>query len=114
MPRSTTQRKGALRIGGRGGSTREWRRVRELVLKRDNRECQYCGGEADQVDHVVPFARGGTDDPGNLVAACRRCNLAKSDRVAGADGFWRRSDTHPTPLPPPSPRGTATTHVSHV
>lgn len=31
------------------------------------------------VDHVVPVAKGGTDDPENLVCACSECNLGKSD-----------------------------------
>jgi 5-methylcytosine-specific restriction endonuclease McrA len=43
MPRPTNNRRGALRPGGRGGSTREWRRIRERILKRDNHECAYCG-----------------------------------------------------------------------
>lgn len=30
----------------------------------------------------APRALGGGDDALNLVAACRRCNLAKSDRTA--------------------------------
>jgi len=112
MPRPTTQRKGALRAGGRGGSTREWRRVREQVLKRDNNVCGWCGGEgATHVDHIVPWSKGGGDGMDNLVAACRSCNLSKGARDAT---FWRRTDTHPTPLPPPSPRGTAMTHMEHV
>jgi 5-methylcytosine-specific restriction endonuclease McrA len=111
MPRSTNNRRGALRPGGRGGSTREWRRIRERILKRDNNECAYCGGEANSVDHVIPYAHGGTDNADNLVAACLRCNRAKSDRM---DGFWKAPATSPTPLPPPSPRSTVTTHTSYV
>ena len=114
MPRSTLTRKGALRPGGRGGGSREWARIRERVLKRDARECAYCGGVADQVDHIVPWSKGGTDHLDNLVAACRTCNRAKSDREVGTGAFWRASGTSPTPLPPPSPRGTVTTHVRHV
>ncbi len=30
-----------------------------------------------EVDHWVPLARGGTDDPDNLVAACVGCNREK-------------------------------------
>lgn len=115
MPRRTDRRQGALRVGGRGGSTREWRRVREQVLRRDNRECQYCGGDANEVDHIVPWSQGGGDEPGNLVACCRRCNLAKSNRPVPAGGdFWNARTPTPTPLAPPSPRGTVMTHTSHV
>ena len=58
------------------------KRTRYEVLRRDNYTCRYCGGRAPDValtvDHVVPAALGGIDDPGNLVAACRDCNAGKS------------------------------------
>lgn len=42
--------------------------------------CVYCGTwQATHVDHVVPVARGGTDDPSNLVSACWSCNSSKGD-----------------------------------
>jgi 5-methylcytosine-specific restriction endonuclease McrA len=67
----------------RGGSTRRWRELRLRILRRDRYLCRYCGGEANTVDHVLPKARGGTDDPSNLVAACARCNYSKQDRTPG-------------------------------
>jgi 5-methylcytosine-specific restriction endonuclease McrA len=30
---------------------------------------------------VIPVARGGSDDPDNLVAACKRCNFSRQDRL---------------------------------
>ena len=58
------------------------KRLRFEVLRRDNHACRYCGGSAPDVtltvDHVVPVALGGSDDPSNLVAACRDCNSGKS------------------------------------
>jgi hypothetical protein len=57
------------------------RRVRFEVLRRDNHTCRYCGASAPNValtvDHVVPSALGGSDDPSNLVTACRDCNAGK-------------------------------------
>lgn len=57
------------------------KRTRFEVLKRDNHTCRYCGGTAPDailtVDHVTPVALGGSDDPSNLVAACRDCNFGK-------------------------------------
>lgn len=44
--------------------------------------CAYCRGEASQLDHVTPRALGGTDDPWNLIPACRPCNLAKNTKLA--------------------------------
>ncbi len=58
------------------------KRLRFEVLRRDNHACRYCGRSAPgvqlTVDHVVPVALGGGDDPTNLVAACRDCNGGKS------------------------------------
>lgn len=39
--------------------------------------CIYCGLDADTLDHLIPKARGGTDDPGNLALACSSCNALK-------------------------------------
>lgn len=54
------------------------------MLERDGWICAYCGkaldGDDATVDHVIAKANGGTDDPDNLIAACRRCNGTKSDR----------------------------------
>lgn len=69
------------------------KRLRFEVLRRDNHTCRYCGGSAPDValtvDHVVPVALSGSDDPSNLVAACRDCNSGKSsvppDAVLVAD-----------------------------
>lgn len=60
--------------------------VRWLVLAKHNFSCFYCGVKGDkdnplQIDHVIPVAAGGTDDPGNLVAACKKCNAGKKDRI---------------------------------
>ena len=42
--------------------------VRTFVLTRDKGICQYCLGEAQTIDHVVPKYRGGSHGPENLVA----------------------------------------------
>ncbi|HRK01579.1 MAG TPA: HNH endonuclease [Oligoflexia bacterium] len=43
--------------------------------------CHYCEAQfkpADlTMDHVVPVARGGKSQPGNVVPACRACNASK-------------------------------------
>ena len=58
------------------------KRARYEVLRRDNFTCRYCGGKAPDVpltvDHVLPVALGGTDEPANLVTACRDCNAGKT------------------------------------
>jgi hypothetical protein len=58
------------------------KRLRFEILRRDDHTCRYCGAQAPdvplRVDHVVPVALGGTDDPSNLVTACEPCNTGKS------------------------------------
>lgn len=54
------------------------------VLLRDKNKCTYCGKLATSVDHVVPVSRGGTNDPANVVAACRSCNSISGVRVFGS------------------------------
>ena len=57
------------------------KRVRFEIFRRDNNACRYCGQTAPEVkltiDHVVPVALGGDDNPANLVTACFDCNLGK-------------------------------------
>jgi 5-methylcytosine-specific restriction endonuclease McrA len=64
----------------RKGSTRQWRILRWQILERDRYTCRHCGAPATHVDHLVPVARGGTDNPANLAASCPACNLEKGAR----------------------------------
>ncbi len=42
--------------------------------------CMYCGAsDGGDVDHIVPAARGGSDETPNLCHSCERCNRSKSD-----------------------------------
>lgn len=86
------------------GSTRQWTKIKQRILRKDQFICQYCGQEADTVDHVVPRRLGGLDNDENLVAACRRCNLAKGGR------FFVKQRTPPTPLSLSNPQNTSIAH----
>lgn len=55
--------------------------TRRAVFGRDDYRCQYCPGDAESIDHVVPRSRGGQHVWENVVAACRRCNVRKGDRT---------------------------------
>lgn len=63
----------------------------ESVARRAGHRCEYCRAPESlfnfpfEVEHVVPTARGGTDDEGNLALACRACNAYKSDAITGFD-----------------------------
>lgn len=58
-----------------------WFALRFKILQRDNFTCRYCGQFAPnvtlEVDHVIPYVEGGTDEDDNLVTSCRACNRGK-------------------------------------
>ena len=58
--------------------------VRYEVLKRAKYRCELCGAHEDQaalqVDHIVPRAKGGSDELSNFQALCVTCNTNKRDR----------------------------------
>jgi 5-methylcytosine-specific restriction endonuclease McrA len=55
--------------------------TRRAVFARDGWVCQYCGLAAENVDHVIPRSRGGEHSWDNVVAACKRCNSKKENRL---------------------------------
>jgi len=62
-----------------------WRKLRLLVMRRDQYLCQTClttgrHTTATEVDHVTPKSAGGSDDPANLVAICHACHITKTLR----------------------------------
>jgi 5-methylcytosine-specific restriction endonuclease McrA len=65
------------------GSDAAWAALVQVIIQRDNYRCSYCGsGENLTADHMVPLSRGGTNDPANLCACCRDCNLRKRNKTA--------------------------------
>ena len=65
--------------------------VRGEVYARDRGRCTFvapggkrCGSTWDlQIDHIVPFARGGDNSPGNLRLLCARHNRLEAKRAFG-------------------------------
>lgn len=55
------------------------------IFERSGGVCSYCGDEITlngfHVEHMLPQSRGGSNDDDNLVASCRRCNMAKSSQT---------------------------------
>lgn len=83
-----------------------WDRLRETILQRDDYLCQQCLRDGrltplkvrpydHAVDHIIPKAKGGTDDPDNLQSLCAPCHDAKTEadldrrkaRQVGPDGY---------------------------
>jgi len=61
--------------------TQKWKNKRLEVLQRDGYECYICGGQADQVDHLIARSRGGdVFDNDNLLSICAKCNRRKGSR----------------------------------
>jgi 5-methylcytosine-specific restriction endonuclease McrA len=53
----------------------------EALLRRQRAKCANCGASLRKgyhVDHIMPLAKGGSNDPGNLQLLCPGCNQRKS------------------------------------
>jgi len=48
------------------------------IWKIQGKSCIYCSNKADTIDHIIPLARGGSNNEGNLAPACRKCNSSKN------------------------------------
>ena len=66
------------------------------VLARDKYVCGYCLGVAQTTDHIVPRAKGGLHVWENVVAACRKCNHTKGNKLLSQLGWT----LHITPTRP--------------
>lgn len=54
---------------------------RNMILQRDNFECQYCGTKHNlTLDHIIPRSKGGKDTWENLVTCCETCNVKKGNK----------------------------------
>ena len=78
-----------------------WTKLRETIIKRDFGLCQQCKregrlnpyrkGQGFAVDHIIPKAQGGTDEPSNVELICPEHHARKTEREAAeAQGRkWR-------------------------
>jgi 5-methylcytosine-specific restriction enzyme A len=59
--------------------------VRNYVYQRDNYRCQSCGHEDREtrlsIDHIIPLAKGGSNDLSNLQTLCLSCNRRKKHHI---------------------------------
>ena len=76
------------------GYNSQWDRIRVQALKRDCYLCQECMRQgrvtpARDVDHIIPKAKGGTDDLTNLQSLCVPHHQEKTAKDEG----WKRAPT---------------------
>jgi 5-methylcytosine-specific restriction endonuclease McrA len=75
--------------------------IRDQVFVRDGGQCTFVGAEGTrcqskkglQIDHIVPYAAGGTHDPSNLRLLCSAHNRLMAERALGKhvmQPYWRR------------------------
>lgn len=90
------------------------RKIRLAVLERDNHRCHWCGGPADQADHLNPVAVSGGEGHGvdDYVASCGPCNSRRGARLKqtlarrrGRAAFFAGAGEGPGPVvsAPPAP-----------
>ncbi|AFZ58974.1 HNH endonuclease [Anabaena cylindrica FACHB-243] len=70
--------------------------VRVRVRTQANHQCGYCRSLQKyvlgilEIEHIIPKAKGGTDDEENLWLACRLCNSYKGTQTHGLDQITDR------------------------
>lgn len=84
--------------GGNGYSEEDVETLRKRLADR----CAYCDAPLKgrgHVDHKIPIAQGGRNEPANLTLCCEKCNLAKHAKNVDEFLRWRlqRGLTNRTP-----------------
>ena len=72
-------------------NVKEWKRIARIVFERDGYICAYCGklGGMLEVDHIIPYSKGGSDILNNLTTSCRKCNRQKKDKSVESFNAWK-------------------------
>lgn len=59
------------------------------ILEKAGFKCQACGSKPDkdndvclEIDHIVPFSKGGLDIPDNYQVLCKKCNVSKGNKYS--------------------------------
>ena len=74
--------------------TTKWKQLRKRAIYKAKRSglthCPHCNVELDydisltprsaEVDHVLPFSKGGEDHIDNVMVICRLCNVRKGNK----------------------------------
>jgi 5-methylcytosine-specific restriction endonuclease McrA len=99
--RQLKEREATRRDGTCPQNTEKTRRIpaalNEAVFARDKGRCTYMGSSGKrcdathnlEIDHVIPYARGGTNAIDNLRLLCERHNKLEAERIYGANVMKR-------------------------
>ncbi|MBC7773867.1 MAG: HNH endonuclease [Phycisphaerae bacterium] len=64
---------------------------RGIVTQRAYQHCEYCRSPLDfspesfDIEHIIPLAKGGSNELENLALSCGGCNSRKRDKTVGYD-----------------------------
>jgi 5-methylcytosine-specific restriction endonuclease McrA len=64
----------------------EYKRNRQIALRRDQRRCRVCGKPAIETHHVVARSLGGSHEPSNLLSMCAADHKAIQTHVLKIEG----------------------------
>ena len=69
---------------GAEGYPQDWENLREIILSRDNYQCQeidtMCAGPL-QIHHILPLSKGGTNKNKNLITLCMYHHCQKHEHM---------------------------------
>ncbi len=54
-------------------------KLRNFIFKKYNYKCVYCGNRGEEIEHIVPRSKGGTNSVFNLTLSCKKCNKSKGN-----------------------------------
>jgi len=72
--------------------------IRDLVYARDKGRCSFVGANGKrcnstwdlEIDHIVPYSRGGGNSPDNLRLLCRKHNIHQAEKSLGREFMQNR------------------------
>jgi 5-methylcytosine-specific restriction endonuclease McrA len=62
------------------------KKLRDFIFNKNSNRCVYCGKKGEEIEHIVPKSKGGTNSVQNLTLSCRKCNESKGNLSLKAFG----------------------------
>lgn len=89
--RAKYRKENNIRVRPSNLNNKKWVNTRKMIFIRDDYTCSYCKirGGILEVDHIIPFSMGGSENLENLTTACRKCNRQKKNKSVNEFMIWR-------------------------